>query len=84
MLITSYWKDFAYYCIYPTFELSLWVLMVPQLSCDTTDILYRSIPIPIKVKVFMGMVTVIKKCTCGIPMKNPTHDNQTSTARHSR
>ena len=36
---------------------------------DTIYVLYGFIPIPGKVKVFAGMVMVMKKCTCGIPMK---------------
>ena len=37
------------------------------------DILHGSIPVPIKGKVFAGMVMVTKKCTCGIPVKNPKY-----------
>ena len=36
---------------------------------NTIYVLYGFIPIPGKVKVFAGIVMVMKKCTCGIPMK---------------
>ena len=38
---------------------------------DTVYVLYRFISVPSKVKVFAGMVMVMKECTSGIPVKYP-------------
>ena len=41
---------------------------------DTVYVLHRFIPVPIKGKVFTGIVMVMEKCTHGILVNNPTSD----------